>query len=99
MRHPLWLSLASTALVACLVGAAELAARRLYPQDDATNAQYLYESSGPFFRLEETEGRRELVQIPHHRAFPKQKNFALAKPPGVQRIVVIGESSAGILGK
>ena len=96
--HPLWVSLTSILVGACLVGAAELAARRLYPQDDATNAQYIFESSGPFFQLKETGGRREFVQIPRHHWFPRPQGFALTKPPGLRRIVVIGESSALLLG-
>ncbi len=98
--HPLWLSLASAALVVCIVGATEFAARRFYPEDYGSNAQYLYESSGPFFRLEEKGGRCLLIQIPSHRHFPPKapQGFELAKPAGLRRIVVIGESSAGMIG-
>ncbi len=99
MRNPVWLSAVSATLILSVLGAAELAARRLYPQDDATNAQYLYESSGPFFRLEETDGRRLLIQIPQSQFyFSRAQGFVLAKPPGLRRIVVIGESSALQLG-
>ena len=96
MRHPLWLSLASAALVAGIVGATELAARRYYPLNDPDYARYLYESSGPFFRLEEKGGRRLQIQVPSHKYFPlpAPQGFELAKPAGLNRIVVIGESSA-----
>ena len=96
MRNPLWLSAVSATLILSVLGAAELAARRFYPEDYASNAQYLYESSGPFFRLEETGGRRLLVQVPGHRLFPHLavQRFELTKPAGSRRIVVVGESSA-----
>ena len=98
-RHPIWISLAVSALMLAVLDAAELAARRYAPAKGIPNfAQYLFESSGPFFRTEIVRGRQELIQVPRHSLFPFEQRFTLQKPAGLRRIVVIGESSAVGLG-
>jgi len=98
-RHPIWISIAFSALMLAVLGAAELAARRYAPmQGEPDYAQYLFESSGPFFRTEIVRGRQELIQVPRHRLFPHMQRFTLEKPAGLRRIIVIGESSAYALG-
>jgi len=98
-RHPICISLVVSALMLAVLGAAELAARRYAPAKGIQNfAQYLFESSGPFFEAKIVRGRQELIQVPRHSLFPYEQRFALQKPAGLRRIVVIGESSAVGLG-
>ena len=99
LRHPIWISIAVSALMLAVLGAAELAAHKYAPvEGEPDYAQYLFESSRPFFRTEIVRGRQEFVQIPRHRLFPHRQRFALEKPDGLRRIIVIGESSAYALG-
>ena len=99
-RHPIWISIAVSALMLAVLGAAELAARKYAPvQGEPDYAQYLFESSGPFFRTEIVQGQNKLVQVPRHPLFPTSQRFSLEKPAGLRRIVVIGESSAMLLGQ
>ena len=98
-RHPIWISIAVSALMLAILGAAELAARKYAPVEGMPDfAQYLIDSSEPFFDSETVRGREEMIQVPRHPGFPPIQRFALDKPAGLRRIVVIGESSAMILG-
>ena len=100
LRHPIWISIAVSTLMLAVLGVAELTVRRHAPAHGIPDyAQYLFESSGPFFRTEIVRGRQELIQVPRHPFFSSKQRFSLAKPPGLRRIVVIGESSALFLGQ
>ena len=58
LRHPIWISIAVSALMLAALGAAELTARRLAPMKGySDDAQYLFESSGPFFRAKIVNGK------------------------------------------
>ncbi len=104
-RSNLWraaLVLGSLALMAAILAALELAARRFggpearFPQ----YAQYLQESWGPFFRVKRDGGQVFVEQIPRHPYAPQPPQvFLRAKSPNTLRIILVGESSARNLGK
>jgi tetratricopeptide (TPR) repeat protein len=61
----------------------------------AARLEFLFDASGPFFRLVEKDGEKRFVQVPTSSAFaPSGRSFPAAKREGTTRIVVVGESSA-----
>ena len=98
-RHPIWISIAVSALMLVVLGAAELAARKYAPaQGTSDYEQFLLDSSGLLFRPEIVQGRQEMIPVSRHPSFQNVQRFAFAKPTGLLRLVVIGESSARKLG-
>ena len=61
--------------------------------------QFLKENAGPFFRVETTDKGAELVQVPIIWKTARSQRFSLRKPVSVRRILVVGESSADLLGR
>ena len=98
-------SLAAGTLFLCALSllAAEAASRAFLPVParaikDDKYPLFLSENAEPFFRVERREGARILTQSPTVGKSVQGQVFRLPKPPGVRRILVVGESSADILG-
>ena len=98
-------ALAGGALLLFALGllAAEAACRiylpvHVQPPVDEKYALFLAENADPFFRIERRDGGQILTQLPTVAKSLHGRVFLLPKPPGVRRILVVGESSAEITG-
>jgi tetratricopeptide (TPR) repeat protein len=87
--------------MAAAFSGAEWFCRRRFPpiEPGEKYLRFLLENAKPFFRVEESGGRTLLAQTPSIWKVVVGQSLPLRKAPGVRRLLVVGESSADMLGR